>query len=284
MLLDWWAQYNLVDPASPFWGMRYSKYKAYVAALHPTGGWPTGWRKLAVEEARKQMAPYTHVATTAELDVPEPIITGILVDLEPTARRLYDHLERDFVAQLPGGAEASAEHGANPGAPPPGTYELLRQAARRRASADHLTGQARRGPRAAAERPTKHVLIAARFLQDIDRLTTMAQADAGTLRVIEGVTPEAQRATINDWFQRAKDADAPGPGASSSTRREASRSTLTNADALILYSLDYSSINYRQMIGRGGASASARPCRPCRSSAAAPSTRTSSPGCTGTST
>lgn len=265
--LDWYTQFKLVAPEDNYWGTQtFTRYKQRIAHLGgPNSNWVQGFDSREVREAARHVLPYCHVATSSELNLPEPIWTPITFRLSEEEDRAYREMDRNLRAELPRG-EATVDLVVT---------KLLRL---HQITGGHVTGDdhvqyplGRSKLDALAgllvERSRQKVVIACRFRWEIDAIANQIGFREGSLGkvragkvlpngtvsegghialTITGDTPQAERSRIEQVFQTSPDPIV----LILQYRAGGAAITLSKADALIFYSWEPSVIAFRQMIGR----------------------------------
>lgn len=266
--LDWYAQFKLVAPEDDYWGTQtFTRYKQRIAHLGgPQNSWVQGFDSREVKEAASHVLPYCHIATSSELNLPEPIWTPITFRLSEEEDRAYREMDRNLHLDLEDGRSAGADLVVT---------KLLRL---HQITGGHVTGedgthlilgksklQALAG--LLAERSRQKVVIACRFRWEIDAIANQIGFREGSLGkvragkvipngtvsegghialTITGDTPQAERSRIEQVFQTSLD-----PIVLILQYRAGGASiTLSKADALIFYSFEPSTIAFRQAMGR----------------------------------
>lgn len=269
-LLGYWSQYRAINPA--IFEKRFGDYKRRVAQLGgPDGNWVLGFYIEAAQQVATAIAPYTDIFKTEDLHLPEPLYTEIPTQLTAAERKAYDQMNKDFEATVPEGTAVASTalvkamrlHQIACGH---ATLDLL--AARNEVDFGY-SGNAWAQTEPSQEfirwfkpsskmdalmslledRKHQKIVIACRYLTEVEeicRRVVSARAVGSWLSVIEGKTPAAARAVVVDNFQ-----NDPKPHLMVIQNRSGGISAdMTAADALILYSLDPSTITYRQVVGR----------------------------------
>jgi SNF2 family DNA or RNA helicase len=250
-LLDYWAQYRVID--STIFPRTFGEYKREVAILGgPNGNWLEGFKPGAKEEVARKIAPYTYHFDTKDLHLPEPIYTDVPVTLYPEERTAYAAMDKDFWAEL----------GTDRGDVTSASTALVKAMRLHQLSSGHATNDSgqdvfvRHSAKLDAllellkDRSHQKVVVACRFLSEIGeiaRAIIQSGHHAGVeLAVIHGDVSAKNRERILDDFQR----DARPWILLIQYKSGGISADMTAADALILYSLEPSSIAYRQTIGR----------------------------------
>lgn len=246
--LGWWTQFRLIDPSNPLWAQRHSSYKAQVARLGgPNGNWVEGYRQDVIDTVvMPQMARLTHRASIEELQLPEPIETLVTFRLDPKESKVYQGMEQNFFADLDGGGLTDANI-------------VLTQSLRlHQITGGFVTdtnGQSQQIGRSKLDicldlirdRPHQKIIVACRFLAELVAIRTELAKMQRHHMTIQGETPGHLRAEIEDHFQAD---DAANTVLLLQYKAGGTALTLTKAKTLILYSLNPSTIDLRQMIGR----------------------------------
>lgn len=249
--LDWHPQYNLLVPLDPYWGRSYTAYKQTVAIPHPrilgainTRAGDNGFRPQAKWLAQERRVPYTHVARSDEMHVPEPIFTEVPVELTPHERQVYRQMDRNLFAETNDGETISA---------PIALTKFLRLhqitggfvGTESGAVAEVGDSKLEACLALLDERSHQKVIVACRFRAEIEALSK--RLGDRPFDVITGNTPGPQRSEIEQRFQTTDQ-----PQVLLLQYRAGGVSlTLTAAKTMILFSFEPSVIAYRQMIGRG---------------------------------
>ena len=244
--LDWWAQYRIVAPQDPVWAQKFRTYREKLAIMGgPQQNWVVGFRPSEKEAALRAMAPYTHVASSAELKLPAPVETIVPVQLGGEEQRVYAAMEKHFVAELTDGGETDAA-------------TVLVKALRLHQIASGVTtdtdGQTRIVGSAKLracldlieERAHQKVVVACRFREELRRLAEALRKMKRPYMVIDGSVSPETRTDHENRFQRE---DKPYVMLLQN-RAGGVAITLTAAKALILSSLDPSVITFQQVVGR----------------------------------
>lgn len=266
--LDWYSQFKLAAPEDPYWAEQtFSAYKKRVAILGgPNQNWVKGFYPAEKIEAARHVLPYCHIATSAELNLPEPIWSPTTFRLSEEEQHAYREMDRNLTLQVSDEVHASAELVIT---------KLLRlhQITGGHVTAEdgtaHPVGKSKLGALRdlLAERSEQKVVIACRFRWEIDAIANLigfregmlgnlkagkllpngSASDGGHVALtITGDTSPAERSRIEDLFQ-----NSPHPIALIVQYRAGGVSiTLSKAHTLIYYSFDPSIIAWRQMIGR----------------------------------
>ncbi len=256
--LDFWSQYRFLDPA--VFGGSYYAFRAAYAVVRTETQWSTG-RKYPVivgyrnEDRLIEKAHRLAVRVRKEdcLDLPEQTDEYRCVTLEPEARKIYDGLRKDAVAELFEGHVTASNIltrlmrlsqvcggyiGADEEECP---ARQIRQISRAKLEAlcdiaEEVLAQGRK------------LVVFARFTPEIDGILAMLSERfpaSGAVRMT-GETPAAERGEIIRRFQTDPDcrvfvgnAQCAGAGI-----------TLTAADVMVFYSLSYSYLDYEQARAR----------------------------------
>lgn len=250
---DWWAQYRIIARGHPEFSMNFTQYKSRLIVLGgPNGNWPMktkeGQLKIrpeAYERVTQAMAHYTHLAPGALDDLEEPVEQEIPFSLTPGESDVYDKMATLLRAELPPDKEVQAEIVLT---------KLLRLS---QISAGHVTTTEGKtyhigNSREAAlmdlleQHADEKVVIACRFTEDIRRLAVAIQAQGRAFSFIDGSVTGATRTERENWFQQIEE-----PAVMLLQYQAGGVAiTLTTARVLVYYTLDYSVIRYRQMLGR----------------------------------
>ena len=251
--LDWWQQYRIVDPTNPFWMQSFQRYREDVLVLTgPNGNWPKKghdgkpmMKPGAKNRILEGMAPYTHHADASLVHLPEPIESIVPVTLSPTENKHYLEMARYLRTELDPDTDAQA------------LIVLTKMLRLTQISAGFVTdenGNVRDLGTSKldallemlAEREHQKVVVSARFSHDIKRIATALEARKVDFKVIDGSVPEKKRPEIEDWFQKV-----PGPKVLLLQQRAGGVAiTLSEADALIFFTLENSVVAWRQTWGR----------------------------------
>lgn len=262
-ILDYWAQYKMIDPENPLWDQTYGAYKNQVADFKgPNLNWFDGAKPGAQEMVAAQVAPVTHWFDTRDLKLPAPIYTEIPVILYEEEQRAYDQMDKDFRAELIVGQYTSA------------STVLVKAMRLHQLACGHATladGRDVFRPDSSKlqtlleilkDRTHQKVIVVARFTSEVDRImqeATKLWPGSEKIHFVKGMTlyndnvqfidgrrGPMERDQIIARFQDSVEPQClviqPKSGGISAT--------LTAADAMIFYSLEPSSIVWRQTIGR----------------------------------
>ena len=262
--LDFFSQYKFLDPG--IFGKSWYAFKAKYAVEgqginHATGktyNQVVGYRNLA-ELTEKAHAIAYRVTKKQALDLPEEIDQKLFCELEPEARKAYDQLKRDAIAEIDGLPAVTAQHiivrllrlsqicggyiktDVDGYEDDPKAGKLVRiSKAKWELLQDTLKD--------ILEVPGKKVVIFARFTAEIRDIVGLCQTLYGpdSYRLIDGSIPAAERGPAVEAFQKdprvrifIAQIQTAGLGI-----------TLTAADTAIFYSFDYSYANYEQAKAR----------------------------------
>jgi SNF2 family DNA or RNA helicase len=262
--LDFFSQYKFLDPG--IFGKSWYAFKAKYAVEgqginHATGktyNQVVGYRNLA-ELTEKAHAIAYRVTKKQALDLPEEIDQKLFCELEPEARKAYDQLKRDAIAEIDGLPAVTAQHII---------VRLLRLSqicgGYIKTDVDGYEDDPKAGKlvkiskakwellqdtlKDILEAPGKKVVIFARFTAEIRDIVGLCQTLYGpdSYRLIDGSIPAAERGPAVEAFQKdprvrifIAQIQTAGLGI-----------TLTAADTAIFYSFDYSYANYEQAKAR----------------------------------
>jgi SNF2 family DNA or RNA helicase len=262
--LDFFSQYKFLDPG--IFGKSWYAFKAKYAVEgqginHATGktyNQVVGYRNLA-ELTEKAHAIAYRVTKKQALDLPEEIDQKLFCELEPEARKAYDQLKRDAIAEIDGLPAVTAQHII---------VRLLRLSqicgGYIKTDVDGYEDDPKAGKlvkiskakwellqdtlKDILEVPGKKVVIFARFTAEIRDIVGLCQTLYGpdSYRLIDGSIPAAERGPAVEAFQKdprvrifIAQIQTAGLGI-----------TLTAADTAIFYSFDYSYANYEQAKAR----------------------------------
>lgn len=204
-----------------------------------------GFRPQVKLEALNAMTPYTHHATGAVLNLPDPQEVIVPFELNDKERSIYDAMQREMVAQIKEDVEADA------------AIVLTQLMRLHQITGGHVTDTTgiiqQFGDTKTSvcldlidERPDQKILVACRFRKDIDSLTARLKAQGRPTDYIDGRTGAVTRAHIEDWFQSCAE-----PAVLLLQYQAGGIAlTLTAAKTMILYSFEPSVIAYTQMLGR----------------------------------
>jgi len=244
-VLDYHAQYRLIDPEHPVWDRSYTAYKDAVAIksfVHPG---IVGWRPDEVERIHRAIERSTHVATMAELKVPTPIYSPVPIRLTPREQSVYAQMNVNLFAELERERETEAAiiltkllrlHQITGGFVTATDGQVAKVGTSKLDACLGLLEQ----------REKQRVVIACRFLPELRALERRMAQRGWTVSEITGDTPPQSRSTIELAFQGVAE-----PMKLLLQYRAGGMSlTLSGADALIIYSMEPSVIALKQMIGR----------------------------------
>lgn len=252
--LDWWSQFRVIAPHEPVFRMTYSEYKQNTVVLTqgPNGAYPVRGRNGALvvradgyEKLVKAMAPYVHSVPKSVLNLPEPIVTDVPIELSPAERKAYTQMETMLRTDLPDLTEANA------------TIVLTKILRLTQIAAGHVTNEDGQTVRVGsskvdaamellAEREDEKVVVACRFRDDILHLAEELDKIGRPYRIIAGSVSGTQRTAAEDWFQKGEHSGvmllnyAAGGVAI----------TLTAASSMILFTLTPSVIQWEQTTSR----------------------------------
>lgn len=251
--LDWWSQYRIIDSSNNMWQQPFQRFREDVMVLTgPNGNWPKRgpdgkpqMKPGAQNRLLNAMAPYTHHASASLVNLPEPIESIVPVVLSKTENKHYDEMVKFLRTELDPDTEAQA------------TIVLTKMLRLTQISAGFVTDNA--GDlrdlgtskldaclELLEEREHQKVVVSCRFVHDIHRLEAALEARGTQVRVLSGATPEKRRPEIEDWFQKT-----PGPKVLLIQQRAGGVAiTLSEADALIFFTLENSVPMWRQTWGR----------------------------------
>jgi len=251
--LDWWSQYRVIDASNPMWQQPFQRYREDVLLLTgPNGNWPKRgpdgkpmMKPGAQNRLLNAMAPYTHHADASRVNLPDPIESIIPVKLSKVENKHYDDMATYLRTTLDPDTEAQA------------TIVLTKMLRLSQISAGFVTdengtlrdlGTSKLDAclELLEEREHQKVVVSCRFKHDIDRLKIALEARGTPFRTISGSTPERERPQIEDWFQKV-----PGPKVLLLQQRAGGVAiTLSEANALIFFTLENSVVAWRQTWGR----------------------------------
>lgn len=262
--LDFFSQYKFLDPR--IFGESWYAFRARYAVMgqgvnRSTGqtyNQVIGYRNLA-ELTEKAHAVAYRVTKKQALDLPEEIDQRLYCELEPEARKAYDQLKRDAIAEIEGLPAVTAQHiivrmlrlsqicggyiktdvDGYEDDPKAGKLVKISSAKQRlfQETLDEIL-----------ETPGKKVVVFARFTAEVREICEHCREKYGknAVRLIDGSVPAAERGPAVEAFQKNPEVrifvaqiQTAGLGI-----------TLTTADTAIFFSADYSYANYEQAKAR----------------------------------
>jgi SNF2 family DNA or RNA helicase len=243
--LDYWVPYQWIAPDVFPWSLPHGAYKDWLYIMGgPNANWPIKERPDRRMIAQEAALPYTHIAKVEERDWPEPIWAPLWVDLNDRERTAYREMRFTNWATIDGRTVA-------------GELEITKLLRLQQISGgwvndtDHLPIQVGDSKLQAAldivrERAHQKVVIACAFIPEIEALALELHQSGYLVRQITGDTKPVDRTRYEDEFQKG---DKPMV-LLLQYKAGGTSITLTEAHALVLYSMLPSVISYRQMIGR----------------------------------
>lgn len=241
--MDVFSQYKFLDPA--IFGHVFSTFRARHAIM---GGFEgreiIGYRSLD-DLQRKALSVAFRVTKEECLDLPEQIDVQRFVSLEDDAKRTYDKIAKDMVAELEeGGAEITTQNVLT---------KLLRLQqitggfVRDDEGVDHAVSTAKLRELADVLDETQgKVVVFARFREEIKAITTMLEDRGLSPARIWGDTPMGERGSQVERFQTDPECRA----FVAQIQTAGLGITLTAASTAVFYSLDFSFANYDQARSR----------------------------------
>ena len=247
--MDWWAQFRVINPTAPIFRQTFKEFRAEVMVLAgPNGNWAMrskngsyytkedGWKKLVMS-----MAPFTHAVAKEVLQLPEPLVTEVPVELSKAEQRAYDDMRDYLRTELPDDTEADAQIVLTQ------IMRLVQLGAGFVTDTDgniQYTGTSKLDAcmELIDQRDEEKVVVACRFKPDIARLKAELEKRGRAYRVIDGSVSQHGRTEAEDWFQTQEhngvmllNYQAGGVAI-----------TLTKASSLIYYTLTPSVIQWEQ--------------------------------------
>jgi SNF2 family DNA or RNA helicase len=240
-VLDWWQQMRLVAPHRKMWMQDFKEYRRWIARFGgPTKNWVVGFGHTETAAVLDEVARYCHTAKSHQLNLPKPILTVTPVELNQEERDAYRQMEKLLFVEV---GEREVMKAA---------IALTKAMRLQQITAGHLENFGIPSTKLQAcrelieERARKKVVVACKFSWEIDQLDGWLDKTGRPYKIIDGSTPDKHREGIQDWFQSTEE-----PAVILLQYKAGGVAlTLTRADALILYSLPSSLIDYRQVIGR----------------------------------
>lgn len=262
--LDFFSQYKFLDPR--IFGESWYAFKARYAVEgqgvnHTTGktyNQVIGYRNLA-ELTEKAHAVAFRVTKKQALDLPEEVDQRLYCELEPEARKIYDQLKRDAIAELEGLPAVTASHiivrmlrlsqicggyvktDTDGYEDDPKAGKLVKVSSAKQKLFQETLDEI-------LETPGKKVVIFARFTAEVREICDYCAGKYGehAVRLIDGSVPAAERGPAVEVFQKdpavrifVAQIQTAGLGI-----------TLTAADTAIFFSYDFSYANYEQAKAR----------------------------------
>lgn len=262
--LDFFSQYKFLDP--DIFGRSWYAFKAKYAVEgqginHATGktyNQVVGYRNLAELTEKAHRIAY-RVTKKQALDLPEEIDQKLYCDLEPDARKAYDQLKRDAIAEIEGLPAVTAQHiivrllrlsqicggyiktDVDGYEDDPKAGKLIKISSAKQKLFQETLDEI-------LEEPGKKVVVFARFTAEVKEICEHCRTKYGddAFRLIDGSVPAAERGPAVEAFQKdprvrvfVAQIQTAGLGI-----------TLTAADTAIFYSADYSYANYEQARAR----------------------------------
>lgn len=220
--VDWWSQLKLVAPDDPVWRQRFSDYRRQVCVLGgPDQNWIVGTRQQEYDRVKAQhVLPYTHIVDIHVLSLPEPVETVVPVQLDWLDREAYDLYSKDETVAV--------------------LARMIRM--------QQLTGSSKADVLCDLidQRPDRGIVVAFRYLNEITESCKLLCASGRRHWTITGNVSPNIRSNIEAQMQRADCTDV----LLIQHQAGGEALTLTGATTLVFYSYDWSSIRYRQVIGR----------------------------------
>ena len=262
--LDFFSQYKFLNPR--IFGESWYAFKARYAVEgqgvnHTTGktyNQVIGYRNLA-ELTEKAHAVAFRVTKKQALDLPEEVDQRLYCELEPEARKIYDQLKRDAIAELEGLPAVTASHiivrmlrlsqicggyvktDTDGYEDDPKAGKLIKvSSAKQKLFQETLDD--------ILETPGKKVVVFARFTAEVREICDYCLTKYGpeAYRLIDGSVPASERGPAVEAFQKdpavrifVAQIQTAGLGI-----------TLTAADTAIFFSYDFSYANYEQAKAR----------------------------------
>src|SRR5262245_4442192 len=256
--LDWWSQFRVVAPHEAVFKEGYQNYKANTVVLTqgPNGAYPIRGRNGALvvktdgyEKLVRAMAPHVHAVPKSVLQLPDPIITEVPIELQPAERKAYTQMETMLRTELIDGAGEITEANA--------TIVLTKILRLTQIAAGHVTDEngsvvrmgdskVRGALELLEEREDDKVVVACRFRDDIARLKEELAEIKRPFRVIDGSVSGAARTRAEDWFQKEDHSGV----MLLNYQAGGVAITLTAAAAMILFTLTPSVIQWEQTTSR----------------------------------
>lgn len=245
--LDFFSQYKFLDRT--IFGTAFTPFRNKYAIMGGYGGYQVmGYRDLE-DLARKAHSIAYRVRKVDALDLPECIDEYVYADLESSARRAYEEMRKDALTSIDSGTVTAAIV----------LTKMLRMSQItggfvRTDENNSVPVQISKAKLAALQDTLedtlsvtdKKVVIFARFIPEIHAIVNMLQQQQIPTAMLIGSTPAKHRGQLIKSFQEEEDprvlvvqVQTGGLGI-----------TLTRADTMIFYSLDYSYANYEQAKAR----------------------------------
>lgn len=245
--LDLYGQYRFCDES--IFGTSYTAFKSRYAEYGGFGGYELKDYQNLEELTEKAHRIAFRVTKEEALDLPDQMDTRIVVDLEPSARKVYEQIRDAAYAEIEGaGSTISTPHVLT---------SLLRLSQctggwiKDDEGDEHVVSSAKltalKDVTSDLFDAGKKVVVFARFRAEIAALTEALEKQlGGEVLEIHGGIPVSHRGAIVERFQ-----DPEGPRAIVvQTRAGGLGITLTASDTAVFYSLDYSFADYDQARAR----------------------------------
>lgn len=241
--MDFFSQYKFLDPS--IFGHVFSTFRARHAIM---GGFEgrevVGYRSLD-DLQRKAHSVAFRVTKEECLDLPDQLDTRRLVSLEDDAKKLYDRIAKEMVAEVEeGGAEITTQNVLT---------KLLRLQqitggfVRDDEGEDHPVSTAKlRALEETLDEAQGKVVVFARFRKEIEAITDLLERRGTNPSRIWGDTPMGERGEQVRRFQEDDSVRA----FVAQIQTAGLGITLTAASTAIFYSLDFSFANYDQARSR----------------------------------
>lgn len=108
--LDWWAQWRFLDPT--MLGGSYTAYRSRIAVTHPRfPGFVMNYKQEALASLSRRIDPHIYrIKADDVLTLPEIIHVDVPITLNSAARKYYDDLEEELIAQVDSGETVVAKN------------------------------------------------------------------------------------------------------------------------------------------------------------------------------
>jgi SNF2 family DNA or RNA helicase len=240
--MDFFSQYKFLDPA--IFGHVFSTFRARHAIMGGFEGREViGYRSLD-DLQRKALSVAFRVTKEECLDLPEQVDVDRFVTLEADAKRTYDKIAKDMVAELEQGEEITTQNVLT---------KLLRLQqitggfVRDDEGVGHPVSTAKlRALEETLDEVQGKVVVFARFRKEIEAITALLEDRGMSPARIWGDTPMAERGSQVERFQTDDECRA----FVAQIQTAGLGITLTAASTAVFYSLDFSFANYDQARSR----------------------------------
>lgn len=262
--LDFFSQYKFLDPRifGESWYAFRARYAVMGQGMNRSTGQTynqvIGYRNLAELTEKAHRIAY-RVTKKQALDLPEEVDQKLYCELEPEARKAYNQLKRDAIAEIEGLPAVTAQHiivrmlrlsqicggyiktDTDGYEDDPKAGKLIKISSAKQKLFQETLAEI-------LETPGKKVVVFARFTAEVREICAHCAEvyGEGSYRLIDGSVPASERGPAVEAFQKdpavrifVAQIQTAGLGI-----------TLTAADTAIYFSADYSYANYEQSKAR----------------------------------